>query len=87
MRGISRPIAESDEQSENCGHHAPPSSVYALTVLEAAEIATIGRSTLYKYIRSGALPVRKIGTRTIILADDLVAFLRDRPHFRPRTIR
>ena len=61
MRGISRPIAESAEQSENCGHHAPPSSVYALTVLEAAEIATIGRSTLYKYIRSGALPVRRSG--------------------------
>ena len=57
----------------------PP--VYALTIWEAAEVAKISRSTLYKYIRSGALPAKKCGGCTLILSDDLDAFLRNLPSF------
>jgi excisionase family DNA binding protein len=39
----------------------------------------VGRDTLYKVIRSGRLPARKIGRRTLILAADLERFLSSLP--------
>ena len=47
----------------------------AYTIDEVAQITTIKRTTLYVAIRNGALPIKKIGRRTIILAADLCAFL------------
>lgn len=41
------------------------------TVDEAAAAIGIGRTTLYRLIGSGALPVVKIGKRTLIRAADL----------------
>jgi excisionase family DNA binding protein len=86
MRGTSRPIAESEEQPENRGHHASRPPVFAFTIREAAEVAKISRSTLYKYIRSGALPAKKCGARTLILFDDLIAFLRNLPSLQVRSM-
>jgi excisionase family DNA binding protein len=39
----------------------------------------IGRDKLYKLIREGKLPARKLGRKTLILATDLEAFLESLP--------
>lgn len=46
-----------------------------LTVQDVAKTTGIGRTKVFELIRDGKLPARKIGTRTIILAEDLKAFL------------
>ena len=44
--------------------------------IEEVQIATgLGRTKLYQIINSGELKARKVGKRTIILKDDLEAFL------------
>jgi|tagenome__1003787_1003787.scaffolds.fasta_scaffold19105134_2 excisionase family DNA binding protein len=53
-----------------------------LTVIEAGAVIGIGRSKAYELIRSGILPARKIGARTIILRDDALAVLRSLPVIR-----
>lgn len=47
----------------------------AYSVSEAAEIANICRTIIYRMINEGKLKARKIGRRTVILHDDLVDFL------------
>lgn len=47
----------------------------ANSIDEASSISGIGRTKLYQAINSGALKARKFGKRTIILRDDLEAFL------------
>lgn len=47
----------------------------SLSIEEARTITGIGRTNLYKAINSGVLKARKYGKRTIILRDDLDAFL------------
>ncbi len=47
----------------------------SLSIEEARAITGIGRTNLYKAINSGRLKARKFGKRTIILRDDLDAFL------------
>jgi excisionase family DNA binding protein len=39
----------------------------------------IGRDKLYSLIRSGELPARKVGRRTLVVASDLEAFLEGLP--------
>lgn len=46
---------------------------------QAAHVAGISRATLYRHVQSGALQTRKCGARTLILAEELVAFLRALP--------
>ena len=46
---------------------------------QAAQVAGISRATLYRHVQSGALRTRKCGARTLILAEDLMAFLRALP--------
>jgi excisionase family DNA binding protein len=41
------------------------------TISECCEIANIGRTKLYELIASGDIPVRKVGTKTLIAASDL----------------
>jgi hypothetical protein len=55
----------------------PPALAY--TTYEAAQISRICRSLLYREIAAGRLIARKHGRRTIILADDLLAWLRALP--------
>lgn len=45
----------------------------------AAELSDLCRATLYKAIRDGKLIARKHGRTTIILHEDLEAFLRGMP--------
>ncbi len=54
----------------------------ALSVKDAAQVSGIGRSKLYEAMNTGELPARKLGTRTVILFDDLQAYLVDLPPYR-----
>lgn len=51
----------------------------ALSVTEVLARTGIGRDKLYHIIREGWLPARKLGKRTLILQDDLQAFLKALP--------
>jgi excisionase family DNA binding protein len=42
---------------------------------QAVEATSIGRSLLYEQIKAGNLKTFKVGTRTLIAADDLEAWL------------
>jgi excisionase family DNA binding protein len=50
-----------------------------LTVQEAAALASLGQTSLYKAIREGRLRIRKYGSRTIITRTDLASFLENLP--------
>lgn len=56
----------------------------ALCVEEAAELASLGRTSLYSAIKSGALTARKRGRRTVILRGDLQHFLNALPPVAPQ---
>ncbi|MBW3097728.1 helix-turn-helix transcriptional regulator [Pseudohoeflea coraliihabitans] len=51
----------------------------ALTLPEAIAVSGLGRSTLYKLFNEGKLTPRKCGKRTLILVEELEAYLRDLP--------
>lgn len=61
---------------------APGGDRISLSVDEAAEIMGIGKSKTYELIRNRRLPARKIGSRTVILRQDLTAFLESLPFVR-----
>jgi len=54
----------------------------ALGIVDAARAAGVGRSTIYENINSGALKARKAGRRTLILREDLQAWLASFPPLR-----
>lgn len=51
----------------------------AYSILEAVRVTGVARTKLYAEIGAGRLSVRKLGSRTLILADDLRAFLEALP--------
>lgn len=51
----------------------------AYSIVEAARISGISRSKFYEVVANRELPVRKLGRRTLILHDDLAAWLRALP--------
>jgi excisionase family DNA binding protein len=51
----------------------------AISIAEAARRAGVGRSSIYEAIRRGELLVRKCGRRSLILLDDLRAWLSSLP--------
>ena len=56
-----------------------PSDCLAVGIIEAARLAGVGRSTIYESINTGDLKARKAGRRTLILRDDLQAWLNSFP--------
>jgi Helix-turn-helix domain len=58
---------------------ASPSSPLALRIRDVCRVTGLGRTTVYKAIKSGALIARRYGRCTIVLAEDLVVFLRNLP--------
>ena len=49
------------------------------SINEVVEHTSLGRSTIFEEIRSNRLRARKVGRRTIVLAEDLVSFLASLP--------
>jgi excisionase family DNA binding protein len=58
---------------------APPMQRLAYTIEEAAEVSTLGVTSIYKAIGDGLLIAHKFGTRTVIMHGDLMAFLANLP--------
>lgn len=56
-----------------------PTQRLAYAVDELPAVIGLGRSSIAKIIASGALPARKVGTRTLILREDVEKFLRSLP--------
>lgn len=52
---------------------------FAHSIAEFAQLSGLGRSFLYEQIKSGDLPVRKAGRRTLILHNDGQAWLAKLP--------
>ena len=53
-----------------------------LTINEACAASRTGRTALYTAIKSGELPARKRGSRTMILAKDLKQWVESLPKMR-----
>lgn len=55
----------------------------SLSIEEARAATSLGRTKIYQLINSGELKAHKIGKRTIILKDDLEAFLSNLQSYAP----
>jgi excisionase family DNA binding protein len=51
----------------------------AVSIAKALGLTGVGRSTLYKAIQRGELPIRKAGRRTLLLTDDLRRWVQQLP--------
>jgi excisionase family DNA binding protein len=51
----------------------------AYSIAEVMAQSGLGRDTIYKAIRAGRLPARKLGRRTVVLATDMQRFLESLP--------
>ena len=56
----------------------------AVSIIEAAKRAGISRSSIYEAIGRGEIPLRKNGRRSLILIDDLKAWVSALPEAKHR---
>jgi excisionase family DNA binding protein len=57
----------------------PNADVRAYRITDVCETTGLGRTTIYAALRDGHLRARKFGRTTVVLADDLDAFLKALP--------
>lgn len=62
--------------------NAPVDEKLGYTINEAVDRAPVSRSDLYLALARGDLKAKKRGRRTIILRDDLAAYLASLPDYR-----
>jgi excisionase family DNA binding protein len=55
----------------------------AYKIPEAVQVAPVGKTRLYEAINNRALKAHKQGSHTIIMRDDLEAWLRSLPEYEP----
>ena len=55
----------------------------AYRIPEAVQVASVSKTKLYEAMNSGTLPAHKHGSRTVIMADDLRAWLQALPNYKP----
>jgi excisionase family DNA binding protein len=55
----------------------------AFSIRDVCARTGLGRTTVYAAIKSGALKARKCGRRTVVVEDDLSAFLNNLPNAVP----
>lgn len=67
------------EQQSPFGGGAPCLVKLAYSIKETACITSLGRMALYEEIKAGRLKSHKAGRRTIVLADDIRAWLASLP--------
>ena len=72
--------------SSNTQCHALPDDKLAYHINEAVTAGAGSRSELYKAMRFGRLKAKKRGRRTIILRDDLAAYLAALPDYEPQAV-
>ena len=63
------------QSNEMLGLH----SALVVNVAEAMRYAKVGRTKLYELIAAGKLDARKAGSRTLIMADSLRAYIENLP--------
>ena len=51
----------------------------AFSLADAASAIGVGKSTLHELIATGKLPVRKLGRRSLVLREDLKAYVQSLP--------
>ena len=52
---------------------------FAVSIIEAARRAGVGRSSIYEAVNRGELRLKKSGRRSLILVDDLKAWVNGLP--------
>ena len=57
----------------------------AISIIEAARRAGVSRSSIYEAIGGGQLAVRKCGRRSLVLVEDLKAWISALPEAKPTT--
>ena len=57
----------------------------AFSITEACRIGAASRSAIYRAVKSGELTLRKRGTRSLILADELRRWVERLPKAVPKT--
>lgn len=70
---------KSDRESPLKGLSEEPASPRAYRIAEVCAMTALGRTSVYAAIKSGQLVARKWNRCTIVLAEDLAAFLRNLP--------
>ena len=65
--------------------HGEEMSPSAFTISEVCQTARASRTVVYEAIRAGELVARKRGRRTIVLHEDLTAWLKSLPAITPKS--
>ncbi|MFT5329154.1 MAG: excisionase family DNA binding protein [Parasphingorhabdus sp.] len=55
------------------------------TIEEAAKIACISKTLLYREIRSERLIIKKVGRRSLVMRGDLLSWLNSQEGFQPKS--